>query len=580
MKLLLCAVNAKYIHSNLAVYSLKAYSEAVGADKDWEIKLKEYTINHYQDDILQDIYQEKADVVVFSCYIWNMNIIYDICGDFKLASPNTEIWLGGPEVSYDSEKVLKEHPEISLVMNGEGEKTFAELLSGSAKTQIAGITYRDKDTICQNPPAPLMSMDEIPFVYQDMKDFEHKIVYYETSRGCPFSCSYCLSSIDKTVRFRSLDKVFEELHFFMEHKVPQVKFVDRTFNCNRAHSRAIWKYLLEQDNGFTNFHFEVSADLIEDEDLRIMEKMRPGLIQLEIGVQSTFAPTIHEIHRTMDLDKLKNKVSRIKSMRNIHQHLDLIAGLPYEDLETFRRSFNDVYSMEPDQLQLGFLKVLKGSYMAENAAAYDLIYRHKPVYEVISTKWLSYDDVLLLKKVEEMVEVYYNSSQFRFTLEYLLHFAHTPFDFYKELGEYYVAKGLHDRKHNRPARYEILLDFAKEMGYGDAEIVREILTYDLYLRENMKSRPAWAKNLNVWNKKYLEFFRQEEGARRYIEDEPYDSRKAARQYHLEYWDFDVEETALAGVKSGESGHVLFDYNHRNPLSGDGNTRKIKHFLLD
>jgi len=580
MKLLLCAVNAKYIHSNLAVYSLKAYSEAFGADKGWEVKIKEYTINHYQDDILQDIYQEKADVVVFSCYIWNMNMIYDICEDLKLASPGTEIWLGGPEVSYDSERVLREHPEISLVMKGEGEKTFAQLLSGKEKGQITGITYREAGLICQTPVADLLPLDEIPFVYRDMKDFEHKIVYYETSRGCPFSCSYCLSSIDKTVRFRSLDKVFVELDYFIEHKVPQVKFVDRTFNCNRNHSRAIWNYLLEKDNGITNFHFEVSADLIEDEDLAVMEKMRPGLIQLEIGVQSTFGPTITEIHRTMDLDKLRNKVSRIKQMRNIHQHLDLIAGLPYEDLETFRRSFNDVYSMEPDQLQLGFLKVLKGSYMAENAEAYELVYRHKPVYEVISTKWLSYDDVLLLKKVEEMVEVYYNSWQFHHTLQYLLHFVTTPFDFYKELGEFYVAKGLHDRKHNRSARYEILLDFVKEAGYGEEDIVRELLTYDLYLRENMKSRPSWAKDLSKWNKTYLEFFRQEETARMYIEDEPYDSRKAARQYHLEYWDFDVEVTALSGERFGESGHILFDYNNRNPLSGDGKTVKIKDFILD
>jgi len=580
MKLLLCAVNAKYIHSNLAVYSLKAYSESLSAAQGWDIKIKEYTINHYQDDILQDIYQEKADVVVFSCYIWNMNIIYDICTDLKLASPSAEIWLGGPEVSYDSQKVLTEHPEISLVMNGEGEKTFARLLSGEVKGQVPGITYREQETICMNPPAAVMDMDEIPFVYQDMKDFEHKIVYYETSRGCPFSCSYCLSSIDKTVRFRSLDKVFEELDFFVEQKVPQVKFVDRTFNCNRRHARAIWKYLQEKDNGITNFHFEVSADLIEDEDLAIMEKMRPGLIQLEIGVQSTFGPTIEEIHRTMDLDKLRNKVECIKKMKNIHQHLDLIAGLPYEDLATFRRSFNDVYFMEPDQLQLGFLKVLKGSYMEENAKAYELIYRHKPVYEVISTKWFSYDDVLLLKRVEERVEVYYNSCQFRYTLAYLLHFAETPFDFYKELGDYYVANGLHERKHNRSARYEILLDFAKKSGMGDGEIVRELLTYDLYLRENMKSRPTWAKDLGRWSREYLEFFRREEIARNYIKDEPYDSRKAARQHHLEWWDFDIEETVSKGMRSGEAGHILFDYHNRNPLSGDGMTIKIKHFLLD
>ena len=580
MKLLLCALNAKYIHSNLAVYSLKAYSEAVGAAKDWEITLKEYTINHYQDDILQDVYQEKADIVVFSCYIWNMNMVYEICTDLKLASPQTEIWLGGPEVSYDSVKVLKEHPEIALVMNGEGEKTFARLLAGDEKEKIPGITYRKEGQICSNPMAEVMNMDEIPFVYQNMKDFEHKIVYYETSRGCPFSCSYCLSSIDKTVRFRSLEKVFEELDFFIEQKVPQVKFVDRTFNCNRKHARAIWNHLLEKDNGITNFHFEVSADLIEDEDLVIMEKMRPGLIQLEIGVQSTYGPTIQEIHRTMDLDKLRAKVSKIKQMKNIHQHLDLIAGLPYEDLETFRKSFNDVYAMEPDQLQLGFLKVLKGSYMAENAEAYHLVYRHKPVYEVISTKWLSYDDVLLLKRVEEMVEVYYNSCQFHYTLAYLLHFAKTPFDFYKELGDYYVEQGLHERKHNRPARYEILLAFARAKGLGDGELVKELLTYDLYLRENMKSRPAWAKELSTWNKMYLEFFRQEEIAGLYIKDEPYDSRKAARQYHVEYWDFDVEETAASGEKCGKPAHILFDYNNRNPLSGDGRTVKIKHFLLD
>jgi len=580
MKVLLCAVNAKYIHSNLAVYSLKAYHEAVNGAGRWDVKIKEYTINHYQDDILQDIYEEKADVVVFSCYIWNMNMIYDICTDLKLASPGVEIWLGGPEVSYDSEKVLKEHPEISLVMTGEGEKTFARLLSGEEKEKIAGITYRKEGKMQIHPMEGVMNMDEIPFVYQDMKEFEHKIVYYETSRGCPFSCSYCLSSIDKTVRFRSLEKVFEELDFFLEQKVPQVKFVDRTFNCNKKHARAIWKYLLEKDNGITNFHFEVSADLIEDEDLVIMEQMRPGLIQLEIGVQSTFAPTISEIHRTMDLIKLREKVSRIKAMKNIHQHLDLIAGLPFEDLATFRNSFNEVYSMEPDQLQLGFLKVLKGSYMAENAKAYDLVYRHKPVYEVISTKWMRYDDILLLKRVEEMVEVYYNSCQFHYTLAYLLHFAITPFDFYKELGDFYVAKGLHDRKHNRPARYEILWNFAKEAGYGDSKIVRELLTYDLYLRENMKSRPAWTKDLSSWNKEYLEFFRQEEIARLYIKEEPYDSRKASRQYHLEHWDFDVEETARRGEVWGEPGHILFDYNNRNPLSGDGMTVKIKHFLLD
>lgn len=589
MKLLLCAVNAKYIHSNLAVYSLEAYSRKAAREAGWEVKIKEYTINHYEDDIFSDIYKEKADVVVFSCYIWNISMIYSVCEDLKLAAPRTEIWLGGPEVSYDSEKVLKEHPEVSLVMRGEGEKTFSLLLSGAERKEIPGITWREQDGSIPNPvnadetekgriitnrSGALLQMDEIPFVYEDMKDFDHKIVYYETSRGCPFSCSYCLSSIDKTVRLRSFELVKKELDFFLIQKVPQVKLVDRTFNCNREHSRRIWKYLLEHDNGITNFHFEISADLIEEEDLKLMEKMRPGLIQLEIGVQSTHEPTVREIRRTMNLTKLRDRVSKVKAMGNIHQHLDLIAGLPYEDLPTFIQSFNEVYEMEPDQLQLGFLKVLKGSYMEEKAADYGLVYRKKPVYEVLYTNWLTYDEVLVLKRVEEMTEVYYNSGQFRLSLSYLLHFTESPFDFYHALGDYYEEQGMVDRKHNRVSRYKILLDFASAKGMGEPEVLKEILTYDLYLRENMKSRPEWAKNLKEWNKAYTAFFR-EQGAEYLGIEENYDSRKAARQHHIEACSFDIIQTAKNGRKTGESRHVLFDYDHRNPLNMDARTIEIK-----
>lgn len=580
MKLLLCAVNAKYIHSNLAIYSLKAYSEQTALANGWEVRRKEYTINHYQDEILRDIYQEKADVVVFSCYIWNMTMIFDLCTDLKLASPQTQIWLGGPEVSYDSEQVLRCHPEISLIMSGEGEKTFESLLAGKDRGEIPGITYRDAGRITANPAVSLLPMDELPFVYEHMEEFAHRIVYYESSRGCPFSCSYCLSSIDKTVRFRSLDKVFAELDFFLRHRVPQVKFVDRTFNCNPGRARQIWKYLEEHDNGVTNFHFEIAADLIEDADLQIMKQMRPGLIQLEIGVQSTYEPTIREIHRRMDLGKLREQVSRIKAMGNIHQHLDLIAGLPYEDLDQFQKSFCDVYEMEPDQLQLGFLKVLKGSYMAEHAEEYGLVYRHKPVYEVISTRWMSYDDILQLKKIEEMVEIYYNSSQFRHTLAYLLHFAENPYLFYARLAGYYEQHHLNERKHSRAARYEILLHFTEEAGIGDPDVTRELLTYDLYLREKIKSRPDWTKDISSWSRAYFQFFKEEELVRPYIKEEQYDSRKAARQYHVEYWDFDVEETSHRGEKCGKGGHILFDYSRRNPLTGDAVTGKIKHFTLD
>lgn len=607
MKLLLCAVNAKYIHSNLAILSLEAYSRKIAEEAGWEVKRKEYTINHYEEDILSDIYKEKADVVVFSCYIWNISMIYSICEDLKLVSPQTDIWLGGPEVSYDSEKVLREHPEISLVMTGEGEKTFSLLLSGRRLRDVPGITWRKEDErdfrsqpggmcseadrkeaeknkaentelvkhrIIKNQPGALLSMDELPFVYDNMKDFDHKIIYYETSRGCPFACSYCLSSIDKTVRFRSFHLVKKELDFFLAQKVPQVKLVDRTFNCNRERSRKIWNYLQEHDNGVTNFHFEISADLIEEADLEIMRKMRPGLIQLEIGVQSTHETTVREIRRTMNLAKLKDRVKQVKIMGNIHQHLDLIAGLPYEDLPAFVRSFNEVFAMEPDQLQLGFLKVLKGSYMEEKACDYGLVYRKKPVYEVLSTKWLSYDEVLLLKRVEEMTEVYYNSGQFRFSLIYLLHFAKSPFAFFQALGDYYEEQGLMDRKHNRVSRYEILLHFASLAEMGEPEVLKEILTYDLYLRENMKARPKWAKDLKKWNKVYTAFFR-EQGGRYLGEEGNYDSRKAARQHHIEACSFDIIQTAKNGRKTGEGRHVLFDYDHRNPLNMDARTVEIK-----
>ena len=574
MKVLLCAINAKYIHSNLAVLSLRAYSREAAKKAGWEVVIKEYTINHYEEDILQDVYKEKADIVVFSCYIWNISMVYSICENLKLTASKTEIWLGGPEVSYDSRAVLEEHPEISLVMMGEGEKTFSMLLSGKNKEEIPGIAWRKEGgkQIGIHQPEGLLSMDDLPFVYEDMEGMEHKIVYYESSRGCPFSCSYCLSSIDKTVRLRSLELVTKELDFFLEKKVPQVKFVDRTFNCNRNHSRAIWQYLLEHDNGVTNFHFEVSADLIEEEDLEIMKKMRPGLIQLEIGVQSTYEPTIREIRRTMNLNKLKDRVKRIKAMGNIHQHLDLIAGLPLENLPTFIQSFHEVYQMEPDQLQLGFLKVLKGSYMEEKAKDYGLVYHKKPVYEVLFTNWMSYEDILLLKNVEEMVEVYYNSAQFRYSLRYLMHFVKEPFSFFQMLGEYYEGHGLKDRKHNRVSRYEILLDFAREAGLGEEAVLREILTYDLYLRENIKSRPDWAKDLKEWKKAYIEFFKEKGEA--VLQTEDYDSRKAARMCHIEACSFDVEKTAQTGKQTGESCQVLFDYEHRNPLTMDARVMKI------
>ena len=425
MKVLLGAVNAKYIHSNLAVYSLKAYAE------DPAVEIGEYTINQQKDDILMDIYKRKPDILCLSCYIWNLDYIEEIVLEIGKLRPDMPIWLGGPEVSYDAKEVLRRLPCVKGVMKGEGEKTFKELCQiyrneceenvDKQLKSVMGITFRmGKREIIDNPWRPIMDLSEVPFVYDHMEDFEHKIIYYETSRGCPFSCSYCLSSVDKRLRFRDIELVKKELQFFLDHKVPQVKFVDRTFNCKHEHSIAIWKYIMEHDNGITNFHFEIAADILNEEELELLEQMRPGLVQLEIGVQSTNPKTIKEIHRVMDFKKVSRIVRRIQDKGNVHEHLDLIAGLPYEDVESFAHSFDDVYALEPEQLQLGFLKVLKGSYMEEKKDDYGLVYKGQPPYEVLYTKWLPYEDTLRLKGIEEMVETYYNSRQFCYTLPYLI----------------------------------------------------------------------------------------------------------------------------------------------------------------
>ena len=547
MKILLAACNAKYIHSNLAVYDLKAYS----SDYDKEVLLREYTINQPKDEILKDIYGSGADVVCFSCYIWNISFVRELIRDLAKILPETAFWAGGPEVSYDAEKILTEMPEVTGVLVGEGEKTFHDLLEyyidgKGSLGEIRGIAYRDGEEIRHNGWRELMNLSEIPFVYEHLEEFENRIIYYESSRGCPFSCSYCLSSIDKKLRFRDLELVKKELQFFLDHKVPQVKFVDRTFNCKHEHAMAIWKYILEHDNGVTNFHFEVSADLLRDEEMDLMAKMRPGLIQLEIGVQSTNPETIRAIHRHMDLDKLKRCVDRVHSFRNIHQHLDLIAGLPYEDYDTFHRSFNDVYQMKPDQLQLGFLKVLKGSLMQGEAEKYGIVHKEKEPYEVLSTNWLPYRDVLKLKAVESMVEVYYNSGQFQHTLEYLVPLAKDAFTFYESLGAFYEKKGYSEISHSRMRRYEILLEYLQEETEVSVEKASQKMLYDLYLREKLKKRPSFAPDQKVY------------------ETAIWDYRKANH----------IPKTAHIEVfEDGRA--VLFDYERRDPLSNNAYTETIQ-----
>lgn len=547
MKILLAACNAKYIHSNLAVYDLKAYS----SDYDEHVILRGYTINQPKDEILKDIYSSGADVVCFSCYIWNISFVRELIRDLVKILPKTAFWAGGPEVSYDAEKFLTEMPEMTGVMVGEGEKTFHDLLEfyidgKDSLEEISGIAYRTGDKIIHNGWRELMDLSAIPFVYEHLEKFENRIIYYESSRGCPFSCSYCLSSIDKKLRFRDLELVKKELQFFLDHRVPQVKFVDRTFNCKHEHAMTIWKYILEHDNGVTNFHFEISADLLREEEMELMSQMRPGLIQLEIGVQSTNPETIRAIHRHMDLKKLEHCVNRVHSFRNIHQHLDLIAGLPYEDYDTFHQSFNDVYQMKPDQLQLGFLKVLKGSLMQKEAEGYGIVYKEKEPYEVLSTNWLTYGEVLKLKMVESMVEVYYNSGQFWHTLEYLVPFEKDAFTFYEKLGSFYEKKGYSEISHSRMRRYEILLEYLKEETDVPAEVAAQKMLYDLYLREKLKKRPVFAPD--------------------------------QKQYETAVWNYrkNNQVSKTAHIEVFENGTViLFDYEKRDPLSNNAYTEVVQ-----
>lgn len=572
MKVVLTAINAKYIHSNLAVYSLRAYAKPYKED----ISIAEYTINQQLDDILMDLYKKKPDILCFSCYIWNLTYVEELIREVKKIFPKLPIWVGGPEVSYDAKDVLLRLPEVTGVMLGEGEETFLELLAhyygeGKSLSEIAGITYRDEEgLLCQNEWRKTIDLSSVPFVYQDMADFKNKIIYYESSRGCPFSCSYCLSSVDKCLRFRDLDLVKKELQFFLDEEAVQVKFVDRTFNCNHRHAMEIWTYLMEHDKGITNFHFEVAADLLNEEEIQLIEKMRPGLIQLEIGVQSTNENTIREIRRTMKFSEVERIVRRINQGKNVHQHLDLIAGLPFEDMESFQKSFNDVYRLQPEQLQLGFLKVLKGSYMEEKKADYGLVYKSRPPYEVLYTNWLSYDDVLVLKLVEEMVEVYYNSGQFSYTLHHLEKEFETPFQMYLELGIFYEKHKLHLISHSRITRYEIMLEFVESLGTGREDFYRELLTFDLYLRENVKNRPEFAGEYQVSKETLHDFYEEEAREHQYLKGyEQYDKRQLRKMTHVEGFHYDV-----LGDGGAMEVKILFDYENRSRLTHQASIFRI------
>ncbi|MEY8237169.1 B12-binding domain-containing radical SAM protein [Lachnospiraceae bacterium 66-29] len=566
MKILLTAINAKYIHSNLAVYSLRAYAR----EYQKQIQIAEYTINHRVEYLLQELYKQKPDVLCFSCYIWNIRYVQEVITEFHKLLPNVPIWVGGPEVSYESEAFLRSYPMVTGVMIGEGEATFRELCSyyiehkDTQLQQIKGLLIRTRQgTFVRTAKRELLDLNQLPFCYENLEDFNNRMIYYETSRGCPYSCSYCLSSIEKGLRFRSLERVKQELQFFLDHQVPQVKFVDRTFNCNHRHCTEIWQYLKEHDNGITNFHFEISADLLTEEELSLIASLRPGLIQLEIGVQSTYGPTIQEICRTMNLPRLETVVAQIRQAGNIHQHLDLIAGLPKEGFANFKESFRQVYAMKPQQLQLGFLKVLKGSDMYRLQGEYGIVFQEYPPYEVRATRWLTYEEILKIKLVEEMLEVYYNSGQFELTIKVLELTEENPFELFLNLGKFYERRGLLAISHSRMRRCEILLDYIEETDSCHQQLYQETLTFDLYQRENMKSRPAWAPELSTFK----------EISRTYC--------KKGKLSHLEPFWYDMEMIRQAKTltdypdKNETCNFYLFCYQQRNALTKQAQVTRME-----
>lgn len=579
MKILLTAINAKYIHSNPAIYSLKCYAKEFKE----HISLAEFTINNYSDDVLQKIYKQKPDVLAFSCYIWNIGLIKEIIREYRKLDKNVKIWVGGPEVSYDAKEFLESMPQVNGVMIGEGEATFLDLTrhyvdNEGSLNDIRGIAYQDDNGDCViTKIREALDFSRLPFIYdflyeenQDLSTFENRIIYYETSRGCPFSCSYCLSSIDRRVRLRDIDLVKQELLLFLKHRVAQVKFIDRTFNCNKKHAMAIWEFIREHDNGVTNFHFEIAADILTDDEIELIATLRPGLIQLEIGVQSTNPETIVAIQRTMDLEKVARNVDLVKQAHNIHQHLDLIAGLPFEDYNSFRKSFNDVYVMRPDQLQLGFLKVLKGSLMRVKSKEYGIAYKELAPYEVLYTNWLPYEDVIRLKAVEEMVEVYYNSDQFTNTVLFLERYFADAFSLYESLGAYYEKNELFGMNHSRMKRYEILRSFIRDERVIDEslyEVFDQILVYDLYLREKLKARPAFACSSDSYKANLKEFMSNKEVRSQFGE-----------MIHLEYFTFDVEALIQGNPLEIEDCYVVFDYSQKDPLTQAAMTKRLKGFF--
>lgn len=572
MRILLTSLNAKFIHSNLAIRYLKEYCEGYSSSN---IIIREFTINDQIDKILSNIFIEKPNVVGLSCYIWNIEETLKLISSLKQVMPKCKIILGGPEVSFDSRELMEKFPYIDFIIYGEGEDTFRCFIEALENTgdfsSIKGLVYRDGDRVIQNPPrSNIEDIDIIPFPYRDgLLGLENKIIYYETSRGCPFNCQYCLSSTIEGIRYFSLERVLDEIDFFIDNKVSQVKLVDRTFNCHPNRAKVIIEHIIRR-GGNTNFHFEMAAHIMDRDMVNLLKEAPQGLFQLEIGVQSTNVYTLDSIQRKTDIDKIYEVVKELYEPRNIHIHLDLIAGLPYEDYESFAHSFDNVYSLKPDNLQLGFLKLLKGSGIREEAIKHGYRYTKYAPYEVLENKYISYGQIMNLKAVEDVVEKYYNSHRFEYTLEFLIpYFGNSPFAFFEEFMKYWIDKRLFNVSHSLTTLYEIIYDFISTIERIPKQIFKEVLRFDYCL---------WQKPSNYLNCFYpaklgtdilKNFLTCKENINTYLpEYEGYTRRQLMRALHMEIFEYDP----ISYIKKETV--ILFDYK-----SADRALKGTKFYVL-
>ncbi len=572
MKTLFVGINAKFIHSNLAIRYIQKYAEGQGI----VIETSEYTINQSIDLIFDGILCQSPDLVGFSCYLWNIEMIKKLVVMLKQVKPDMKVLLGGPEVSYDTKDIMLELPEVDYIISGEGERSATALVRqlsvSDAVEGLTGLTYRRGNLLCVSPPTMAMDLSEVPFVYEKgLTGLEHRILYYETSRGCPYKCQYCLSSIEKEVRFRPFNMIKEELQFFLDQEVSQVKFVDRTFNAKISHTLAIWEYLHENDNGVTNFHFEITADLLDTSTIDFLVGVRPGLFQFEVGVQSTHEATILTVERKVEFPKLKERVLKVMAGNNIHMHLDLIAGLPKEDYLSFKQSFNDVMAMKPEQLQLGFLKVLKGSKIHTLQKHYGIVYRQFAPYEVLFTGEMSYEDLKKLKDIEALLETYYNSNQFTSGINYLMASHSSDFDCFEKMAEHWRNEGYYLLPHNRIRLYELLYEYALSCPTVDIKFFAELLKHDLCMREKPKKWPEFIQPEDGYARETRDFYQREDLNDTLFEAyKGYTSKQISRMAHLERYNYDIQgDGRLRDI------WLFYDYRHKNIMSGQALVTEIE-----